>query len=88
MRCHTNSAVFALGTEISQLNRNFTYPGTGRTRNQLATLEAVGLFSAALPASPANLAALPSPFDTTRTLLPACQLFQLPPPWCRYAGFD
>lgn len=68
MRCHTDSAVFALGTEISQLNRNFTYPGTGRTRNQLATLEAVGLFSAALPASSANLAALPSPSDTTRTL--------------------
>jgi len=67
-RCHTDSAVFALGTEISQLNRNFTYPSTGRTRNQLATLEAVGLFSAALPASPANLAALPSPSDTTRTL--------------------
>lgn len=68
MRCHTGSAVFALGTEISQLNRNFTYPSTGRTRNQLATLEAVGLFSAALPAPPANLAALPSPSDTTRTL--------------------
>jgi uncharacterized repeat protein (TIGR03806 family) len=68
MRCHTDSAVFALGTEISQLNRNFTYPGTGRTRNQLATLEAVGLFSAALPASPANLAALPSPSDAAHTL--------------------
>lgn len=68
MRCHTDSAVFALGTEISQLNRNFTYPGSGRTRNQLATLEAVGLFSAALPAPPANLAALPSPSDNAHTL--------------------
>lgn len=68
LRCHTDSAVFALGPEIAQMNRNYTYPGTGRTSNQLATLEAVHMFTAALPAPPANLPALPSPADTTRTL--------------------
>lgn len=68
LRCHTDSAMFTLGTEIAQLNRDFTYPSTGRTRNQLATLDAVHLFSTALPAAPASLSALPSPADTARTL--------------------
>jgi len=68
LRCHTDSAVFALGPEIAQLNRNFYYPSTGRTRNQLATLDAVHLFASSLPAAPASLANLPSPSDTSRTL--------------------
>jgi len=68
LRCHTDSAVFALGPEIAQLNRNFTYPSTGRNRNQLATLDEVHIFTVALPAAPASLASLPSPTDTMRTL--------------------
>ena len=68
LRCHTDSAVFALGPEIAQLNRNFTYPSTGRNRNQLATLDAVHMFTVALPAAPDSLASLPSPTDTMRTL--------------------
>lgn len=68
LRCHTDSAVFALGPEIAQMNRNFTYAVTGRSRNQLATLEAVHLFTAALPGTPASLPALPSPAETVRTL--------------------
>lgn len=68
LRCHTDSAVFVLGPEISQMNRDFTYPSTGRTRNQLATLDAVHMFSAALPVAPASLPALPSPGDTSSTL--------------------
>lgn len=68
LRCHTESAVFVLGPEVMQMNRSHTYPQTGRTRNQLATLEAVGLFSAPLPAPPANLPALPSPTDPSHSL--------------------
>jgi len=67
LRCHTDSAVFVLGPEVMQVNRDHTYPQTGRTRNQLATLEAVGLFSTPLPARPASLPALPSPTDLSRS---------------------
>lgn len=68
LRCHTGSAVFALGTEIAQLNRDFMYSATGRNRNQLATYEAVGLLSTALPDVPANLPQYTSPADTSRPL--------------------
>ncbi|MEW6434679.1 MAG: PQQ-dependent sugar dehydrogenase [Myxococcota bacterium] len=46
--CHTAVAGRALGPELAQLNRFVTYP-TGRTRNQLLTLEGLGYFSAPLP---------------------------------------
>lgn len=67
-RCHTNTTVFVLGTEVSQLNRAFTYASTGRTANQLSTYEAIGLLTATLPARPDTLPALPDPADTTRPL--------------------
>ena len=50
MACHTSVANSALGPELAQLNRDLTYP-TGRTRNQLLTLEGLGFFSAALPST-------------------------------------
>jgi hypothetical protein len=52
MRCHTAAAGFTLGLELGQLNGDFTYPSTGRTKNQLTTLEHIGMFASALPASP------------------------------------
>ena len=66
LACHTSAAGFSLGLETAQLNRNLTYPATGRTANELATLEHIGLFSAPLPGAPATLPALPSPTDTTQ----------------------
>jgi uncharacterized repeat protein (TIGR03806 family) len=60
--CHTAAAGRSLGPETAQLNRNLTYPSTGRTANQLATLSAIGVTSAPLP-DPATLPALPNPND-------------------------
>jgi len=66
--CHTTVAGFVLGPETAQMNRNFTYPSTGISANQLVTLESIGLFSAALGDIPANLPALADPADTNATL--------------------
>ena len=51
LQCHTAAAGFSLGVEGLQLNGDFTYPSTGRTANQLDTLEHIGLFSAPLSAA-------------------------------------
>lgn len=67
LRCHTDAAGVSLGLETGQLNGQFKYPGTGRTANQMATLAAIGVFSAPPPA-PAAMAALPSPTDTRASL--------------------
>lgn len=45
-QCHTQVANFALGTEVLQLNNDFNYPQTGRTANQVFTLDDVGVFTA------------------------------------------
>jgi uncharacterized repeat protein (TIGR03806 family) len=68
LRCHTAAAGFALGPEIAQLNRSFTYPTTGRNANQLATLEHIDMFSAPLPAPPESLPALANPADASASL--------------------
>jgi uncharacterized repeat protein (TIGR03806 family) len=67
MVCHTNIAGIALGSETQQLNRNLTYPSTGINANQLATLENIGMFTAALSDIPDNLARLTSPTDLSAT---------------------
>src|SRR5690606_18980477 len=64
LACHTTVAGFALGPETAQLNRDFLYTATGRTANQLATLEHINLFTGALPGDPADLPALADPADT------------------------
>ncbi len=46
--CHTQAANISLGPETRQLNSDFTYPQTGRTANQLTTLEQNGFFSGSL----------------------------------------
>ena len=45
LRCHTTVAGVALGPETAQLNKDFTYPSTGRTHNQLETLDVISMFS-------------------------------------------
>ena len=63
LRCHTEAAGAALGLETAQMNRDFTYPGTGITANQLDTLEHIGLFDAPIVDPPALLPAFVDPFD-------------------------
>jgi uncharacterized repeat protein (TIGR03806 family) len=63
LQCHTSAAGGSLGLEVRQLNSSFAYP-TGRTANQLDTLEAIGMFTA----SPVRAAAMPNPADATQPL--------------------
>jgi uncharacterized repeat protein (TIGR03806 family) len=67
LQCHTVVAGVALGPETAQLNKDFTYPQTGRTANQLHTLDAVGMFAAAI-GDPATLPAMPDPMDAAADL--------------------
>jgi len=46
--CHGGPAGVALGLNSRQLNRNYTYSATGRTNNQLATFNALGMFDSEL----------------------------------------
>jgi uncharacterized repeat protein (TIGR03806 family) len=43
LRCHTEAAGRTLGPKVQQLDRDATYPQTGRTANQLTTFAAVGM---------------------------------------------
>ena len=62
LRCHTTVAGIALGPETSQLNRDFTYSSTGRTHNQLETLDSITMFDSPI-GDPATLPAIPDPMD-------------------------
>lgn len=64
LQCHTAAAGSSLGLETRQINSTMTYPATGRSANQLDTLEAIGMFTA----SPARLTAMPDPADTSQPL--------------------
>ncbi|MEL6870544.1 MAG: PQQ-dependent sugar dehydrogenase [Pseudomonadota bacterium] len=68
MACHTSAAGFALGAEVSQLNKPFTYPSTGRRANQLETIEHVMMFTAPLPFAVDALDALADPTNTSASL--------------------
>ncbi|MBL8351850.1 MAG: PQQ-dependent sugar dehydrogenase, partial [Burkholderiaceae bacterium] len=66
--CHTEAAGRTLGLETAQLNRDQFYPGTGRTANQLSTLDAIGMFSAPLTVSPSQMDKLADPANTAQGL--------------------
>ncbi|NIV17376.1 MAG: hypothetical protein GWN47_02970 [Woeseiaceae bacterium] len=65
--CHTSVAGVALGPETAQLNRDFTYPSTGRTHNQIETLDSISMFSAPI-GDPALLPSMPDPTDASADL--------------------
>jgi uncharacterized repeat protein (TIGR03806 family) len=67
MDCHSAAAGGALGPELGQLNFDITYPN-GRTGNQLATFEKIGLFAGPLPAKVADLPRFPSPTGAEGTI--------------------
>jgi uncharacterized repeat protein (TIGR03806 family) len=65
IQCHTQAAGFVLGLETAQQNSQHIYPQTGRTANQIATLNAINVLS---PHVGANPPAYADPADTSRSL--------------------
>jgi uncharacterized repeat protein (TIGR03806 family) len=63
LRCHTAAAGYALGPESAQLNHDFAYASTGRTANELLTLDKIVMFTTPL-GDPASQPVLPDPFGT------------------------
>ena len=54
LQCHNASSGRALGVNTRQLNGTITYPATGRSANQLVTLNRLGFFTAPLNESLLN----------------------------------
>ena len=63
LQCHTSAAGGSLGLETRQLNSSIAYPATGRTANQLTTLQGIGLFANTLTVQDAYA----DPADTTQS---------------------
>jgi uncharacterized repeat protein (TIGR03806 family) len=59
--CHTAAAGRSLGLEIAQLNGSLTYAQTGRTANQLDTLNTIGTLTPALTQPVSALPLMPDP---------------------------
>jgi uncharacterized repeat protein (TIGR03806 family) len=65
--CHTAVAGRTLGLETLQLNGDLSYPSTGRTANQLTTLDGVAVLTSPL-GDPALLPSLVAPDDSAESL--------------------
>ena len=67
MQCHTDAAGGSLGLEVAQLNGD-ALSSSGKMENQLTEWADHGLFTAPLPAPPAELPALPRADDQSRPI--------------------
>ncbi|HEY5807989.1 MAG TPA: PQQ-dependent sugar dehydrogenase [Povalibacter sp.] len=67
VQCHTNAAGGSLGLETAQLNRDMSYPQTGRVANELFTLNHIQTLTPAIP-DPTAQPRLADPADTTASL--------------------
>lgn len=67
LQCHTSAAGGSLGLETAQLNRNFSYAQTGRTANELFTLNHIATLTPPI-VDPAAQPSMPDPADTTAPL--------------------
>lgn len=65
--CHTQASGRSLGLETAQLNGDLLYSATGRTANQVVTLNGIGTLSPPITATPANLPSMPDPYGTAGT---------------------
>ncbi|MBV6418740.1 MAG: hypothetical protein CMLOHMNK_03678 [Steroidobacteraceae bacterium] len=68
LACHTSAAGRSLGLETAQLNGSILYPTTGRTANQIVTLNAINTLSPPITAAPSTLPAMPDPYGSGGTL--------------------
>jgi uncharacterized repeat protein (TIGR03806 family) len=62
-QCHVPDVAEVLGISSGLLNSDFGYPASGVEANQLATLDHIGFFDAALPAPVAELPRIPDAKD-------------------------
>lgn len=69
--CHTTAANFTLGLETRQLNLDGFYPSTGRTANQLHTLDMVGMLSG----NRASMTPFPAIDDTSASITERAQAY-------------
>jgi uncharacterized repeat protein (TIGR03806 family) len=65
VQCHTQAAGYSLALETAQLNGDHTYPQTGRTANQITTLNTVNVLS---PPVADGAPAYADPMDTNQSL--------------------
>ena len=69
LTCHTAAAGRSLGLETAQLNRDLLYPSTGRTANQVVTLNSIATLSPPITQAASSLPSLPDPYGPTGTLM-------------------
>ena len=67
LECHTAAAGRTLGLEIGQLNGAITYPATGRTANQVFTLNFINTVTPAVVLPVDQLPVIPNPIGTAGT---------------------
>ena len=61
LMCHTSAAGRTLGLETGQLNGDLTYPSTGRTANQVFTLDFISALTPAVTSPIDQLPLIPNP---------------------------
>jgi uncharacterized repeat protein (TIGR03806 family) len=68
LQCHTEVAGRTLGLETAQFNGDLAYPQTGRTANQITTLNAIGMLSPTIAGATASLPAYVDPHGSVGTV--------------------